>query len=395
MKLFPNPIRKPCGAPRAIVVAHKGRIIAEKYAPGFHPFMPLPGWTMTKTVMNALTGIMVGRGQLHLDQNRLLAEWRIAGDERSKITLQQMLHETSGLAFSEGYRSLSSDTGRMLFGPDAASDYATALSLVYEPGSTWQLSGANSVLLAKILREAHGGSLRHYLGFPHRALFEPLGMRSAVIEADASGILIGSSFMYASARDWARFGLFLLQDGIWNGERILPEGWLESSLVPVPVASESGYGAHMWRDLPADKRSPRAIVHPLPGDAFHMLGSEGQSVSIIPSHDLVVVRLGLTRKPGAWDAEHFLSTVVAAFDQLGQAPEIEDKPVYDKPQNEKAPMLTSSLPSGRRTFTIRGGFGLPGGRFLGNAGQSEIIQNGVERRDHDNDQQGGSHQPER
>jgi CubicO group peptidase (beta-lactamase class C family) len=152
-----------------------------------------------------------------------------------------------------------------------------------------------------------------YPDLPRLALFQPLGMSTSIIEQDASGTFVGSSYMYATAREWARFGQLYLQDGIWEGRRILPEGWVKYTTTPAPAAPDEKYGAHFWLKIPQEFRSDdhEKLV---PEDAFHCIGYEGQFVSIIPSRELVIVRLGLARLPSAWQQDVFISKVIASID---------------------------------------------------------------------------------
>jgi CubicO group peptidase (beta-lactamase class C family) len=150
---------------------------------------------------------------------------------------------------------------------------------------------------------------RDYLRFPREQLFEPLGMRSAVLEPDEAATLVSSTFMYASARDWARLGLLFLHNGVWQGRRLLPEGWVGYSLTPTQVAPDARYGAHVWLKLP---QSPGLGEPPMPEDAYYMLGHDQQIVAIVPSRDLVIVRLGLTREESAWNHARDLAPIVLA-----------------------------------------------------------------------------------
>ena len=152
-----------------------------------------------------------------------------------------------------------------------------------------------------------------YPGFPRRELFGPLGMESAVLEPDAAGTFLGSSYLYATARDWARFGQLYLQDGVWAGRRILPEGWVDYTRTPAPASPEGRYGAHFWLQLSEEYREAKARS-PLPPDSFPAVGHEGQLVTIVPSRDLVVVRLGLTRQAGGWHQDRFVAQVIEALD---------------------------------------------------------------------------------
>ena len=207
---------------RAVVIVHQGQLIGERYAQGFTKETPLLGWSMTKSVVNALVGILVGDGKMSIDTPIAVSEWQEAGDPRRKITLDHLLHMSSGLQFTEDYSSPLVDVARMLFGASNMAGFAAAKSLQAEPGTRWSYSSGDTNIVARAMVQAVGASA--YPDFPRHALFERLGMHSAVMETDASGIFVGSSFMYATARDWARFGLLYLNDGVSSGQRILPQG---------------------------------------------------------------------------------------------------------------------------------------------------------------------------
>lgn len=298
---------------RAVVVMVGGRVIAERYASGFSADMPLHGWSMTKTITATLIGMLVARHKLALDATALLPEWRGHGDARAQITLDALLRMTSGLQFNEDYDDPLSDVAVMLFTEPDSARFASGKPLVAPPGTHWHYSSGTSAILARAMREAMGGTEYDYLAFPRRALFAPLGMRSAVLEPDPSGTLAGASFMYASARDWARFGQFLLQDGVWDGKRLLPEGWVHYMTRATPQAPQRDFGAHLWIRVPEpfNRGDPHAPA--LPADAFHAVGHEGQFVSVVPSRQLVVVRLGLSRPESAWNHEAFLANVLDAM----------------------------------------------------------------------------------
>ncbi len=293
---------------RAVVVAHRGRLLAERYAPGFGPQTPLLGWSMTKSVLAALVGVLVGEGRLALDGPVPVPAWAAPGDPRGRIPLRELLRMQSGLEFAEVYEDPLADVTRMLFGVADAAGLAAAKPLAAPPGTAWSYSSGTTNVLCGVLRGVVGEG--EQLAFPRRALFDRLGMASAVLETDPSGTFVGSSFMYATARDWARFGEFLRLDGVWRGERLLPEGWVEFLRTPAP-ASGGQYGAHVWLEVGEFFRGPSRPA--LPRDAFHAIGHEGQFVSVIPSRELVVVRLGLTSDAGAWDHEGFLAGVLSAL----------------------------------------------------------------------------------
>jgi CubicO group peptidase (beta-lactamase class C family) len=298
---------------RALVVVYRGRVIAERFAPGFSADMPLIGWSMAKSVTAALVGVLVKEGKLAVDASALLPEWRGDRDPRARITLDQLLRMTSGLRFNEDYADPLSDVAIMLFAQPDAAEFAALKPLDFKPGTRWQYSSGTTAILARVLRQAVGGTAEDYLQFPRRALFNPLGMRTAVFEPDAAGMLGTPSFMYASAHDWARFGQLLLQDGMWEGKRLLPAGWVRYMTRVTPQSPRRDFGADLWVKVPEPFNSRAPPPPALPADAFHAVGHEGQFVSVIPSRQLVVVRLGLTRPESAWDHETFLARLLEAF----------------------------------------------------------------------------------
>lgn len=295
---------------RAVVVVHGGELVAERYAPGFSADTPLLGWSMTKSVTSTLIGLAADQGHLDIADPAPVTAWSTASDPRSAITTDQLLRMSSGLAFSEVYGAFG-DATHMLFVAPSAADYAAQSVLGAEPDSAWSYSSGTTNVLQRILRTSVGDEA--YLAYPRRALFDPIGMHSAVIEPDAAGDFVGSSFMYATARDWARFGLLHLQDGTWQGERLLPEGWVEYATTPTPAAPRGEYGAQWWLnagapDDPADRRWPS-----VPVDAFDASGFEGQNVLVVPSRDVVIVRLGLSPDRENWDFDAFAGAVLDAL----------------------------------------------------------------------------------
>jgi len=295
---------------RAVVVVYNGRIVAEKYAEGFSKDIPLLGWSMTKSIVNALVGILVGQGKLSVDRPVNVPEWQQKNDPRRAITLDHLLRMNSGLKFHEQYTSPKTDVTLMLFKERDAAAFAANKPLEFSPGEKWYYSSGTTNIVSRLLKQAMGGNESEYLNFPQQALFKRIGMTSAVIEPDAAGTFVGSSFMYATARDWARFGLLCLQDGIWEGERILPEGWVKYSTTPTKNSRDWKYGAHFW--LNPESTTGRWMPN-LPSDLFFCWGHESQHVFIIPSRNLVVVRLGLSIEPTSWNFKIFLADVLAAF----------------------------------------------------------------------------------
>ena len=307
--IFSEPDPKRPRRTRALVVVYKGRIVAERYAEGFHADTPQVGWSMSKTATNALTGLRVADGKLAVTENALMPEWRDGNDPRRAITLDDLLRMTSGLRFDETYSSDLSDVTQMLFVKGNAAAYAARKPLVHPPGTSWYYSSGSTNIVASVLRQSFANE-RDYLRYPRERLFAPLGMQSAVLQPDASGTFLAASALFASARDWARLGLLFLQDGVWNGERLLPEDWLAYSRRPTVPAPDDRYGAGVWLNLPDSENFGEP---PMPRDAFYMLGHDQQVVAIVPSRDLVIVRLGLTRPGGDWDNARELGPLVDAF----------------------------------------------------------------------------------
>jgi CubicO group peptidase (beta-lactamase class C family) len=233
----------------------------------------------------------------------------VARTRRAAITIDHLLRMSSGLRFDEGMSSPRSDVMRMLFTTADAGRFAVDRPLEAAPGSRWQYSSATTNILSRIIRNVVADD-EAYLTFPRRALFEPLGMSTAVMETDAAGTFVASSYLHASARDWARFGSLYLEDGVADGGRLLPEGWVQYSIVPAPADPSSRYGAHFWVQVPEEYagKDPH-----LPVPAFHAAGHEGQFVTIVPSYDAVIVRLGRTRYPGVWDHAAFIRDVLAGL----------------------------------------------------------------------------------
>lgn len=297
---------------RAVVVVYDGQLIAERYAPGFHKDMPLLGWSMSKSVTNALVGILVKDGKLDIMQPAPVPEWQDSSDPRHKITLDQLLRMSSGLAFEEVYAPLA-DATDMLFGSHDFATFAAAKPLETDPDGKWYYSSGTANIVARIVRQTVEKEYDYYYGYLYEKLFDKIGMYSAILEPDSSGTFVGSSYAHATPRDWARFGQLYLQDGVWEGDRILPEGWVFYATTPTPGAPQGEYGAHFWLnagnpDNPEDRRYPDS-----PRDEYEAAGFQGQRVIVIPSKKLVLVRFGATSHRPAWDTDAFIQNVMAAF----------------------------------------------------------------------------------
>ncbi len=292
---------------RAIVVIQDGTIVAEQYAPGIDADTRLPGWSVTKSVLNAMVGILVGEQRLSLTARALLPEWQ-PPDRRAEITLEDLLRMRSGLKFSEVYSDFSSDVIEMLFNQPDAAAYAARQPLIAAPGTRWSYASGTSNIVSRLVRQVVGD--HEYQNWPRRALFDPLGMPSAILEADASGTFVCSSFMLATARDWARFGQLFAQDGVWEGRRILPEGWVSFSTTATAQSADGNYGAHWWLKLASEIGGGTAAAARIPRDAFFAVGHEGQTLTVIPSRRLVVARLGLSVYIDAWNQAEFLAQLL-------------------------------------------------------------------------------------
>ncbi|MCR6499967.1 beta-lactamase family protein [Shinella sp. CPCC 101442] len=301
---------------RAIVVVHDGRIVAEAYGDGFDATMPLLGWSMTKSVNAALLGRLMQAGAFTPQLNNLFPDWR--GDARSTITLGQLLAMESGLAFNENYGDVA-DVTRMLYLEPDMTRFVLSLPAEANPGERFNYSSGTALLLSRIWMSALSGRSQA-LSFPTKALFGPLGMASAVLEPDETGIFVGSSYMYATARDWARFSLLLLNDGVWKGERLLPEGFVAAMGTPSKASAGTYSQMQTWLKGPGAKSDAE---HGLPADTFWLRGHDGQSATVIPSKKLAVIRLGLTPSKLGYEPQPLIRRIldiVDAKDATVQAP---------------------------------------------------------------------------
>lgn len=305
----PDPER-PYGT-RSVVVVHEGRLIAERYADGFDKDSAHLSNSVAKSVTATLVGILVKQGRLDVDERAPIDEWAGPEDPRRAITLDHLMRMSSGLQFEESYTKIKSDITMQYVGGDQAG-FAASKQLEADPGTLWHYSTGTSNILGRIVRETAGGdNLAAGLAFPCERLFRRLGMHTAVMEADAKGNFVGGSGVFASTRDYARLGLLYLRDGMWQGDRILPEGWVEYVTEHTPGSPpEHPYGAQFW--LNWDGVSDQMRFPELPGDTFLMNGHQGQHVVMIPSLDLVVARNGLTEF-GNWDLGEFVAGIIEAL----------------------------------------------------------------------------------
>ena len=300
---------------RAILVFQNDHLIAERYADGFSATTRFCGWSMTKSVMGLLAMMRVDEGALELTSKPKHASWRsIKNDPRNKITLAHFMQMTSGLAFTEDY-SPTCDAVAMLYGQSDMARYALDKPLVAPEavGRLWQYSSGSANIVSRMFRNSFQGHLSDHLNYPKERLFHPLGMTSALFEIDGSGTFVGSSFLFATARDWLQVGRLVLNKGYWNGQQLISEHAL-TFLFSKPEKSfpQHRYGALWWLNVPYSEASSDRWMTGVPADALIASGHFGQALVIIPSQNLVIVRLGLS-KGATWSLEAFLPSLLAAL----------------------------------------------------------------------------------
>jgi len=284
-----------------VMVTYKGQPVAERYAEGFGPENRFLSWSMAKSFTNAMTGILVKEGKLDPDAPADIKEWQ--QDERRQITLRNLMQMNSGLEWNEDYGN-SSDVNNMLHKEGDMAKFAISKQLEYTPGSVFEYASGSTNIVSYLMRKAIGNDA-DYLAFPREKLFNRIGMRSATFEVDASGTFVGSSYLYASLRDYTRFGLLYLNNGNWLGEQILPVDWVEYT-TSTASGSEGTYGAFFWLNKSGSDYPD------VPSDMFYCSGHDGQYIYIIPSKELVIVRTGFS-KQGEFDQNGFLTGILQAI----------------------------------------------------------------------------------
>ena len=273
------------GTPFAFVVLHEGKVVAERYREGITARTRLLSWSMAKSFTNALVGIMSGDGMVDIYAPTGIPEWQ--DDERAAITLNDLMQMQSGLEWNEDYGNRS-DVNLMLHREKDMGLYAIDKPLEHKPGTFWYYSSGSTNIVMRYLRGKFASD-KEFLTYYRERLFAPLGIHNPVFEPDMSGTPVGSSYLYITAREFASLGQLYLDDGVFQGQRILPEGWVDYTVTPASD-SKDGYGSFFW--LNKDKYWPD-----IPEDMFNCQGHDGQEIFIIPSKDLVVVVLGYSPKP--------------------------------------------------------------------------------------------------
>jgi CubicO group peptidase (beta-lactamase class C family) len=277
---------------QAFVVTWRGQIVGERYSLGASAETPLEGWSMGKSVVATLLGVLIQQGVYTLDQAAPIPGWQTPGDERRTIRIRDIMQMSSGLRIRSEldpdyvHDARLPDHYYYYTAPDAFA-YAASRGLEWKPGTVGRYRNTDPVLGSYLVRLAVEGRGENYHAFPQRALFDHIGIRTAVLETDASGNFLMQGAELMSARDWARLANLYLQDGVWAGKRILPVGFVQFVSTPAPAWVADGrpnYGGFFWIN--------RNRALPLPEDAYYMVGAGGQLAIIVPSHDLVIVRLG-------------------------------------------------------------------------------------------------------
>jgi CubicO group peptidase (beta-lactamase class C family) len=293
----------------ALVVVWKGRIIGERYAEGVSDNTPLPGWSVAKSITSALTGVMVQNHGLDIHTPVGRPEW--ADDVRKDITIDHLLRMETGLDFDENYTPQANAT-KMLYMTADMGEFAASRPPAAAPDQRWVYSSGSSNILADILYVRIGGTPEQLHHLAYDEFFNRLGITTAVFEHDESDAFVGSSYLSMSARDWLRVCKLYMEDGVWNGERILPKGWVKYSLTPTPHATDACYGAHIWLNAapdPADRKLPG-----LPADTYYFKGFQSQWILGIPSRDLMVARLGVTHREDGWSPEEVIREMLGVLE---------------------------------------------------------------------------------
>ncbi|HET6284107.1 MAG TPA: serine hydrolase [Polyangia bacterium] len=314
------------GQTRAVVIVQGGRLVLERYMPGFGPDMPLISWSMAKSITQALVGVAVRDGRLEIDKPMGNPRWA-AGDPRAAVTWRQWMNMVDGQEYREigEDNPTKNDAARMLYGEGRLDvcAFSASLPLIHTPGTHWNYNSAGINLISDALGRLYAPGAApadrrtRMADMMFGELFRPLGMASVTAEFDATGTFIGSALVYATARDYARFGLLYLRDGVWEGRQLLPRGWVDFART---TAAKNGttYGAGWWvtPEQDASKPAPGGFAGKSAAatDHFRAQGHEGQLIVVVPSKDLVVVRLGLLEGLKGWEAlGDWMEKLVALF----------------------------------------------------------------------------------
>ncbi|MCK4346811.1 MAG: serine hydrolase [Bacteroidales bacterium] len=293
-----EPLRKTLG----VAVVYDNVLIAEKYLEGYDAYTEFHGWSMTKSLTGAMVGILAGEGRVDVKAAVDIPEWK--NDERGETTLENLLQMNSGLKWVENYFTISEAT-IMLMQSDDMYEYTIGIPSEHTPGSSWRYSSGDANLVSGLIRRAVGNN-EQYHQLPYTGLMHRIGMLNTLIETDAAGNFVSSSYCYGTTRDWARFGLLFLNDGVFAGDTILPPGWVDYSRQEAPN-SDGNYAGTFWLQEP----NPLNQLKDVPDDIFFADGFLGQRIYIIPSKKLVVVRMGYSLKN--FSVNNFLKDIISTL----------------------------------------------------------------------------------
>lgn len=298
---------------KAVAIVYKGELIAERYAAGVNLNTPLLGWSMAKSITGLQVGLLTKSGKLDVFSRANVPSWLEETDPRSKITLDMLMRMSSGLEFNESY-GINTDVSRMLSIEKDSAKFAASKSLEFDIDSHWSYSSGTSNIISGIIKRTIGGDLQQYYEYTQKNLFMPLGINTAISETDASDTFVGSSFFYASARDWAKLGQLLLQNGQWDDQQVLPEHWVKYLTTATNTQPLNKYGAQFWLNQNPDSKEIDRNWPTVPDDEYHMGGYQGQYVVVIPSKELIIVRFGFTKPGTNKGIERLISDTVAAIE---------------------------------------------------------------------------------
>lgn len=315
---FVEPDEKITRRTKAVAVIYKGQLIAEKYAQGVDQNTSLLSWSMAKSITNLQVGLLVKDKKLKISDNANVPIWHSDNGQRNstqhqQITLDELLRMSSGLEFHELYGG-ASDAPYMLSIAPSASDFAADKPVIHQPDTFWAYSSGTTNIISAIVKRTISGDFQQYYEYTQNKLFKPLNIKSAQLEVDAQGTFIGSSYIYNTARDWAKLGQLMLQDGVWHNKRILPEGWVKYSTTPTKTDPLNHYGAQFWLNADPESVDKQRTWPSVPADTYSMKGFQGQYVVTIPSKELVVVRFGFSSPGADKGIEKLLSGVIATID---------------------------------------------------------------------------------
>ncbi|NID14741.1 serine hydrolase domain-containing protein [Luteibacter yeojuensis] len=311
-RVFTESPDQPVKHVKAVVIVKDGHVIAERYAPGFDLHTPLLSFSVAKSFTNAFLGVLSREGRIRVDQPLGAPEWQAADDPRRAITVENLMRMSSGLDAEEA-ESAFSPVARMEFFHADMAGFAARQPAKEAPGRTFEYTSADTVLLSRLVGEKVGGGPAGLRAFARREVFDRLGMGDVTMEFDGQGTFVGSTYVYTTARDYARFGMLYLRDGIApDGQRLLPEGWVDWSRRS--TVGGSPYGAGFWTNDGPSKPARWRVEAGFPKDGFYASGTMGQRIYVVPSEKLVIVRFGYSAPPdyGIEDDLALIKATIAA-----------------------------------------------------------------------------------